>query len=84
MVKSAKGLINSYEGSDIIHIMKMNRFALIDSDTAKLTFSKDFKEKDYTVAILMVENERQVVIKQNKSAIMSQTLKIIYSLENFP
>ena len=31
-------MINSYERSDIIHIMKMNRFTMTDSDTAHLTF----------------------------------------------
>lgn len=54
-------MINSYERSDIIHIMKMNRFALVDSDTANLTFTGNFKAKDYSVAILVTENEPQVI-----------------------
>jgi len=76
-------MINSYERSDIIHIRKMNRFALIDSDTAKLTFSGGFKEKDYTVAILIVENEPQVLIKQHESAILNQTLRSVDDLKIF-
>jgi hypothetical protein len=76
-------MINSYERIDIIHIMKMNRFALVDSDTAKLTFGAGFKEKDYTAAILMAENEPQVIIKQNKSVILKQTLRSIDDLKIF-
>jgi hypothetical protein len=76
-------MISSYERSDIIHIMKMNRFSLIDSDTAKLTFSASVMEKDYTVAILMVENEPQLIIKQNESAILNQTLRSVDDLKIF-
>ena len=36
-------MITSYERSDIIHIMKMNRFALSDSDTAQLEFGGQVK-----------------------------------------
>jgi hypothetical protein len=83
MVKSASGMINSYERSDIIHIMKMNRFTLTDSDTAHLIFSGCFMEKDYTVEILAAENEPQVIVKQNKSVIVNETLKSIDDLKIF-
>ena len=76
-------MINSYERSDIIHIMKMNRFALTDSDTAHLTFSGSFKEKHYTVEILAAENEPRVIIKQNDSLILSETVKSIDDLKIF-
>ncbi len=76
-------MITSYERSDIIHIMKMNGFALIESDTARLTFSGSFEEKDFTVAILAVENEPQVTVKRNKSMILSETIKSIDDLKIF-
>ncbi len=76
-------MINSYERSDIIHIMKMNRFAMTDSDTAHFTFNGVFNEKDYTVEILAAENEPQLIIKQNKSVILSKTVKSIDDLKIF-
>ncbi len=76
-------MINNYERSDIIHIMKMNRFVLIDSDTAQLTFSGCFKEKDYTVSIIVMENEPQVKVKQNESLIISETFRSIDDLKIF-
>jgi hypothetical protein len=32
-------MMTTYERSDLIHIMKMNRLTLIDSDTAQLEFN---------------------------------------------
>ena len=83
MVKSALVMINSYERSDLIHIMNMNRFALSDSNTAHLTFSGSFKEKDYVVEILASKNEPQVIIKQNESLILSEIVKSIDDLKIF-
>lgn len=40
-------MMTAYERSDIIHIMKMNRFILDDSDTAQLEFGGQVKGKDY-------------------------------------
>lgn len=76
-------MINSYERSDIIHIMKMNRFILTDSDTAHLTFSGSFKEKDFVVEILAAENEPQVIIKQNRSLILSESVKSVDDVKIF-
>jgi hypothetical protein len=76
-------MINNYERSDIVHIMKMNRFTLIDSDTAQLTFSRCFQEKDYAVGILMMENEPQVKVKQNESLIVRETFRSIDDLKIF-
>jgi hypothetical protein len=76
-------MISSYERSDLIHIMKMNRFALTDSDTVHLTFSGSFKEKDFVVEILAAENEPHVVIKQNESLILNQTVKSVDDLKIF-
>jgi hypothetical protein len=47
-------MITAYERSDIIHIMKMNCFALSDSDTAHLEFGEQVKGKDYQITILVV------------------------------
>jgi hypothetical protein len=76
-------MINSYERSDIIHIMKMNRFALTDSDTAHLTFAGRFNEKDYTVAIVAAENEPHVTVKQNETVKVSETVRSIDDLKIF-
>ncbi len=76
-------MINSYERSDIIHIMKMNRFTLIDFDTANLTFTRSIKEKDYTVEILAAEIEPQVKVKENGSILVSETVKSIDDLKIF-
>ncbi len=39
-------MMTTYERSDIIHIMKMNRLTLSDSDTAQLEFSGQVRGKD--------------------------------------
>ncbi len=38
--------MTTYERSDIIHIMKMNRLMLIDSDAAQFEFGGQVKEKN--------------------------------------
>jgi hypothetical protein len=76
-------MINSYERSDIIHIMKMNHFALTDSDRAHLTFAGNVQEKQYTVSILVVDIEPQVTVKQDKLKIYSETLKSVDDLKIF-
>lgn len=58
-------MMTTYERSDIIHIMKMNRFALSDSDTAQLEFSGQVKGKNYRIIILVVEDLPHVSIKQD-------------------
>ncbi len=45
-------MMTAYERSDLIHILKMNRFALSDSDTAHLQFNSQVKGKDYRITIL--------------------------------
>lgn len=59
-------MITAYERSDIIHIMKINRFTLSDSDTAHLQFNGQSKSTDYEITILVVENSPTIIIKQNK------------------
>ncbi len=76
-------MMTTYERSDIIHIMKMNRLILSDSDTAHLEFSGQVKGKDYRVTILVVEDLPQVSIKQNGEVIFEDTVKSVDDLKIF-
>ncbi len=76
-------MITSYERSDIIHIMKMNRFTLGDSDTAQLEFGGQVKGKDYRITILVVEDLPQVFIKQDGKVILNEPVKSIDDLKIF-
>ena len=75
--------MTSYERSDLIHIMKMNRLVLSDSDTAQLEFAGEVNGKDYRIKILVVEGLPQVSIKQNGQEIYSDTVKSIDDLKIF-
>jgi hypothetical protein len=59
-------MMTTYERSDIIHIMKMNRLILSDSDTAHLSFNGQVKGKGYLLTILVVEDLPQVSNEQNR------------------
>jgi hypothetical protein len=76
-------MMTTYERSDIIHIMKMNRFTLSDSDTAQLEFSGQVKGKDYRVTILVVEDLPRVSIEQNGGSVFSDTVKSVDDLKIF-
>ncbi len=76
-------MITSYERSDIIHIMKMNRFALSDSDTAQLEFNGQIKGKSYKIKILVIEDLPEVSIKQNGIEIFNETVKSVDDLKIF-
>jgi mRNA-degrading endonuclease HigB of HigAB toxin-antitoxin module len=56
-------MMTTYERSDIIHIMKMNRLTLSDSDTAQMEFNGQVKGKNYRITILVVEDLPQIFIK---------------------
>jgi len=49
-------MMTTYERSDIIHIMKMNRLTLSDSDTAQMEFNGQVRGKDYLITILVIED----------------------------
>lgn len=72
-----------YEHSDIIHIMKMNRFTLCDSDTAQLEFGGQVKGKSYEIKILVVEDLPRISIEQNGEAVFNDTVKSIDDLKIF-
>jgi hypothetical protein len=76
-------MITDYERSDIIHIMKINRLALRDSDSAHLSFSGRVKGKDYRINILVVENLPRISIEQNGRVLFSDTVKNIDDLKIF-
>ena len=72
-----------YERSDLIHIMKMNRFILIDSDTAHLEFGGQVKGKSYKIKILVVEDLPRISIEQNGGAVFNDTVKSVDDLKIF-
>ncbi len=76
-------MITAYERSDIIHIMKMNRFTLSDSDTAHLEFGGQVKGKDYQISILVVEDLPRVSIKRNREVVFEDTVKSVDDLKIF-
>jgi hypothetical protein len=76
-------MMTPYERSDIIHIMKMNRLTLVDSDSAHLSFSGRIKNKDYQINILAAEGLPSVIIKQNETVIVNETVKSIDDLKIF-
>ncbi len=76
-------MMTIYERSDIIHIMKMNRLGLSNSDTAHLSFNGQVKGKDYQITILVVEDLPRVSIKQKGRVVFEDTVKSIDDLKIF-
>ena len=76
-------MMTVYERSDIIHIMKMNRFTLSDSDTAQLEFGGQVQGKSYKIKILIVEDLPRISIEKNGEALYSDTVKSIDDLKIF-
>jgi hypothetical protein len=76
-------MMTAYERLDIIHIMKMNRLALVDLDTAHREFSGQVKGKDYRVTILLVEDLPRISIEQNGEVVFNDTVKSIDDLKIF-
>ncbi len=76
-------MITSHERSDIIHIMKMNRLALIDSDSAHLSFAGEVKGKDYQINVLVVEDLPRLAIKKEGEILFNDTIRSIDDLKIF-
>ena len=74
-------MITAYERSDLIHIMKMNRLTLSDSDTAQLEFSRQVRGKDYRITILVVEDLPRVSIKQDGEVVFEDAVKSVDGLK---
>jgi hypothetical protein len=76
-------MITSYEGFDIIHITKMNRFTLSDSDTPQLEFGGRVKGKSYRIKILVVEDLPRISIQRNGEAVFNDRVKSVDDLKIF-
>lgn len=76
-------MISDYERSDIIHIMKMNRLTLSDSDTAELCFNGHVKDRDYQITIIVIEDSPQIYIKQDGAAVFNTTVRSVDDLKIF-
>ncbi len=76
-------MITAPERSDLMHIMKMHRLSLVDSDSAQMSFAGRVKETDYEITILVIEDLPSVVIRQNKTLIHSETVKSIDDMKIF-
>ncbi len=76
-------MMTTYERLDLIHIMKINRLALTDSDTAHLELSGQVRGKDYQMTILAVEDLPRVSIKQGGEVVYSETVKSVDDLQIF-
>lgn len=72
-----------YERSDIVHIMKMNRLTLSDSDTAQMEFNGQVKGRNYRIIILGVEDLPQIFIKRDGEVIYGETIKSVDDLKIF-
>ena len=82
MVKFAR-MITSHERSDIIHIMKMNHLALIDSDSANLGFTGRIKGEDYQINVLVVEDLPRLAIKKEGEILFNDIFRSIDDLKIF-
>jgi len=76
-------MMTIYERSDILHIMKMNRFELTDSDTAQLSFNSSVKGKNCQITILVIESLPSITIKEAEGIIFSETVKSVDDLKIF-
>ena len=76
-------MITSDERSYLIHIMKMNRLALIDSDSAQLSFGGRVKGKDYRINVLVVEDLPRLAIKKEGEILFNDTIKSLDDLKIF-
>ncbi len=76
-------MITSYERSDLIHIMKMNRLSLSDSDTAHLNFGGHVNGRNYRITILVVEGLPGVVIRKEEEIVFNETVKSVDDLKIF-
>ena len=76
-------MITADERSDLIHIMKMNRLSLAESDSAQLEFTGQIGGKDYRIKILAVESTPQLVVRANGEVVCNETLRSIDDLKIF-
>lgn len=75
--------MTSYERDDLIHIMKMNRLTLQESDSAHLRFSGQLDQANYEVSIITVENLPTLTIKREDTISFQDTLRSVDDLKIF-
>lgn len=76
-------MMTSYERDDLIHIMKMNRLTLQESDSAHLRFVGQSKEAGYEVNIVTIENLPTLTIKSGETVNFQDTLRSVDDLKIF-
>lgn len=76
-------MITVDERIDLIHIMKMNRLSLADSDSAQMEFTGQVNNKNYRIKILVVESSPQLIIQSNGEVICNENLRSVGELKIF-
>jgi hypothetical protein len=76
-------MITAHERSDLIHIMKMNRLNLADSDSAQLEFTGHVNGKHWRIKILEVDSAPQLIIQSNGEAICNESMRSVDDLKIF-
>jgi hypothetical protein len=75
--------MTSYERDDLIHIMKMNRLALQESDSAHLRFSGQLNQSNFEVNIITVGGLPTLTIKREDTISFQDTLRSVDDLKIF-
>lgn len=76
-------MITGYERDDLIHIMKMNRLILLESDSAHLRFAGKAEHAAFEVSIVTIENLPTVTIKNGETINFQDTLRSVDDLKIF-
>ena len=76
-------MITSYDRTDLLHIIKLNRFMLYESDTAQLNFTRQISGEDYEIGILVIEDLPSVTIERNGHIKNNETPKSVDDLKLF-
>ena len=76
-------MISPHEKDDLLHIMKMNRFILTDSDSAQLIFSGQINDEKYKVKILVIEDQMHTIVERNEKKIYNELIKSVDDLKIF-
>jgi hypothetical protein len=76
-------MITADERSDLIHMMKLNRLSLADSDSAQMEFMGQVNDRDYRIKIMAVESTPQIVIFSNGEVVCNEHLRSVDDLKIF-
>lgn len=75
--------MTKYERDDLIHIMKMNRLTLLESDSAHLRFVGRIDHSICEVTIVTIENLPTLTIKSGDTIKFRDTLRSVDDLKIF-